>query len=322
MTDTRFADIVVGTDGSEPGGAAVETAYALAAALGARVHPCTVVDPYPTGQRLTDLRRHRAAAADLVDRLRDRADRAGVDADPTVREGRPHAELTAYAAETDADLIVVGTHGRGGARRALLGSVAEKLIRTADVPVLVTHEGDDAGRTWGPESRLLVATDGSDAARPAERVGVGLAASLDARLAAVSVVDEAAALSTVGGGMLGGDTIAAVKRALDERADRALTRVSALADDAGVDADSTVLVGEPGAAIRDYAADTDTDLIVVGTHGRGGIRRVVIGSIAERVIRGADRPVLVVPARAGSLAEERDDDEDGDNDDDGDDGEE
>jgi len=64
-----------------------------------------------------------------------------------------------------------------------------------------------------------------------------------------------------------------------------------------------VLGGEPSRAICGYASDAGADLIVVGTHGRGGIRRVVLGSVAERVIRGADRPVLVVPSAAGDLAE-------------------
>ncbi len=102
-----------------------------------------------------------------------------------------------------------------------------------------------------------------------------------------------------------------MRRALDERADDAVAGVLERAAEAGVDAASEVLVGEPGGAIRGYAADTDADLIVVGTHGRGGIRRAVLGSVAERVLRGADRPVLVVPARAGTLAAEGDS-EDGD----------
>ncbi|MFC7096587.1 universal stress protein [Halobaculum marinum] len=307
MDDTAITDIVVATDGSDLGDRAVDTAFALSTALGARVHPCTVVDPFSTRQRVSDLRSHRTEANDLVDRLATRAKREGLDADPVVREGRPHEELLALVAETDADLIVVGTHGRGGARRALLGSVTEKLIRTADCPVLVTHGADPEPPSWGSDSRLLVATDGSDAAAPAERVGVDLAAALGAHLTAVSAVDEAAALSAVAGGALSQDTIAAVRRSLGERADDAIKGVLTRATDAGVDADSEVLMGEPSAAVRDYSSDIGADLIVVGTHGRGGIRRVVLGSVAERVIRGADRPVLVVPAAAESLAETVDD---------------
>ncbi|WP_435062758.1 universal stress protein [Halobaculum sp. EA56] len=308
MDDSRIADVVVATDGSDPAAAAVGTAFSLASALDAGVHPCTVVNPFVIGRTVADLSDAREEAERRVEDLAERAREAGLDAAPAVREGRVVAELLAHAGETDADLIVVGTHGRGGARRALLGSVAEKLIRTADVPVLVVpaavRESEGAGREWGPDTRVLLATDGSDAAAPAERVGVGLAGALGARLVAVSVVDEPGTVANVGGGLLTEETIAAVRRALDEGADEAVGRVLDRASEAGVDAEGEVIGGEPSRAIRGYAADTDADLIVVGTHGRGGIRRIVLGSVAERVVRGADRPVLVVPAAAGTLAED------------------
>ncbi|QZP38673.1 universal stress protein [Halobaculum magnesiiphilum] len=312
MEDMEFADVVVATDGSEPAAAAVETGLSLATALGARLHACTVVDPFAIGQRLPDLRAAREEADERVAAIAERAREAGVDAEPVVREGTPHRELSAYVDDVDANLFVIGTHGRGGARRALLGSVAEKLVRTVEVPVLVVHGNDrpgDDGPNWTDAAEIVLATDGSDAAAPAERTGVALSEALGARLTAVSVVDESGTVANVGGGMLTEETIAAVRRALDERAGDAVERVVERTREAGAEAAGEVIGGEPSRAICGYASDADADLIVVGTHGRGGIRRIVLGSVAERVIRCADRPVLVVPAAAGDLAEDEGDTE-------------
>ncbi|MXR42043.1 universal stress protein [Halobaculum sp. WSA2] len=305
MDDLEFADVVVATDGSDPAAAAVETAVSVSAALGARLHACTVVNPFAIGQRLPDLQAAREAADERVAAVAERARDAGVDVDPVVREGSPHRELSAYVDDVGADLLVLGTHGRGGTRRALLGSVTEKAVRTATVPVLVVHEHDrpDGNGPGWTDAEIVLATDGSDAAAGAEQTGVALAGRIDAHLTAVSVVDEGGTVANIGGGMLTEETIAAVRRALDERAGEAVDRVLDRARDAGVDADGDVIGGEPSRAICGFASDDDADLIVVGTHGRGGIRRIVLGSVAERVIRGADRPVLVVPAASGSFIE-------------------
>ncbi|UIO99291.1 universal stress protein [Halobaculum sp. CBA1158] len=303
MDGYELSEIVVATDGSDPAEAAVGEAIALAAAVGARVHPCAVVDPYLTGQRVTDVAKLRSDASERVEAAAERAREAGVDADPVVREGTPHEEIGAHVESVGADLLVVGTHGRRGARRVLLGSVAEKVIRTATVPVLAVHGGDERP-TWGDGSRLLVATDGSTAAVPAERVGVGLAAALNADITAVSALDEAEALAGACGGALSTEVVESVRSALAERAERAVDRVRDRAEAAGVDAEGEVIGGEPIGAIRDHAADVDADLVVVGTHGRTGVRRVLLGSVAEGIVRSADRPVLVVPSAMDEDADE------------------
>ena len=302
MDDTSFTDIVVATDGSDPAAAAVDAAIGLAAGTGATLHVCTVVNPFPTGQSLTDLRKNREEADERVESIVARAEDAGVDAVATVREGMPADELLAYVEEVGAEMVVIGTHGRGGARRVLLGSVAETVVRTADVPVLVVH-GDGVEVEWGSESRFLLATDGSDAVTPAERIGVDLATTLGGRLTAVSAVDQARALTNAGGGVLTNETIESVKRAVTNRATDAVDRALDRAEEAGVDADGEVIEGEPSRAICGYARDADADVVIVGTHGRTGVRRVVLGSVAERILRAADRPVLVVPAAARSFAE-------------------
>jgi nucleotide-binding universal stress UspA family protein len=159
----------------------------------------------------------------------------------------------------------MGTHGRSGVDRYLLGSLAERTLRTAHVPVLAVRE-DSA---HGPEPAIeavLLATDGGEGAERAADHAVAVAAATGAHLHALTVGDD------------GGPA----------------ERAAARAREAGVDATAAVRSGRPHEAIREYAEDHGADLVVVGTHGRSGVERVLLGSVAERVLRTATRPVLVV----------------------------
>lgn len=134
--------VVFATDGSTPANRALDQAVSIAVETGATVHVLSVVDA-------ADLDLFSSTDTDAVDDvLRDaaesavaeastRAERAGVDTVRAVRVGHPHREIRAYADEVDADVLVVGTHGRSGLSRTLLGSVASRLVRSSTVPVLV-----------------------------------------------------------------------------------------------------------------------------------------------------------------------------------------
>ncbi|MFB6104686.1 MAG: universal stress protein [Halobacteriaceae archaeon] len=134
---------------------------------------------------------------------------------------------------------------------------------------------------------ILVATDGSPPAAAAVDRAVRLAASVDADLTAVSVVDTLAyGVADVRSGVAE-DTLA-------EAADTTLESVVETAEAADVPVSTQVLHGSPAATITDFAGDNAVDLIVVGTHGRRGVSRVLLGSVAERITRIAQCSVLVV----------------------------
>mgnify|MGYP000061890804 CR=1 FL=1 len=134
---------------------------------------------------------------------------------------------------------------------------------------------------------ILVATDGSPPATAAVDRATTLAAAVDADLTAVSVVDTLAyGVADVRSGV--------AQDTLEDAAESTLESVTATADAAGVEVTTTVLHGSPAAAIADYADEHDIDLVVVGTHGRRGVSRVLLGSVAERVARIAPCSVLVV----------------------------
>ncbi|MFB6219011.1 MAG: universal stress protein [Halobacteriaceae archaeon] len=136
-----YGTILVPTDGSEGAARATEHAVELAATYGATVHALNVVEPaYSTDFNAGELRASlEAAGEEAVEAVADRAAEAGVEAVTAVVEGDPHREILSYAEAVDADLVVMGTHGRTGLDRYLLGSVAERVVRTADAPVLTVH---------------------------------------------------------------------------------------------------------------------------------------------------------------------------------------
>ena len=134
---------------------------------------------------------------------------------------------------------------------------------------------------------ILVPTDGSDASELAIEHAIDMARTYDARLHALYVVDTGAYSTLDAGAEMLLDS-------LEEEGEAAVNRVEERADDAGVSASTEVTAGTPHRAILDYAEDHDVDLIVMGTHGRTGLDRYLLGSVTERVVRTADVPVLTV----------------------------
>ena len=144
-----YDEILVPTDGSETSRRAIERAVDLASKYGARIHALYVVDTtvystLETGAEmvLEALEEEGEAAVRTVE---DAATAAGVEVVTEVTEGNAHDAIMEYAADSGADLIVMGTHGRTGLDRYLLGSVTERVVRTSDVPVLTVRTAAGEG---------------------------------------------------------------------------------------------------------------------------------------------------------------------------------
>jgi nucleotide-binding universal stress UspA family protein len=216
-----------------------------------------------------------------------------------VRDGVASDEILDTAREVRADLIALGTHGRTGLRRLLAGSVAEDVLRRAPCPVLVLRSGDEAPPVAREVRTVLHATDGSEESRGALRVARELARDHGARLVLLHVG-------------LPVDATPGVIPYPDEFKEESAMLDGLRAQLEGPDLKGTVEVevrrGDVPKEILRAAADASCDLIVVGTHGRTGLRRLLMGSVAEAVLRAADRPVLAVrvatptPAPAGTAS--------------------
>jgi nucleotide-binding universal stress UspA family protein len=140
-----YSDILVPTDGSEASEVALDHALSLASQYGARVHGLYVVDSQSHGlveegkPTIVDHLQEEGRVA--VESVEDAAEAAGVDIQTGVVEGDVHRRIIDYATEEEVDLIVMGTHGRRGLDRLLIGSVTERVVRSSPVPVLTVRQG-------------------------------------------------------------------------------------------------------------------------------------------------------------------------------------
>jgi nucleotide-binding universal stress UspA family protein len=219
-----------------------------------------------------------------------------------VQNGEIAPTIAATAEGLAADLIVMTTHGRGALQRLWLGSVADELIRNYSHRVLLVRpiEGE-AGKSAEPTiQRLLLPLDGTELAEqmiePA--VDLGSLMAVDYTLLRL-VVPVLASLTLIDAGTLGEQTRAFMEQSnalTEQRAQEAgayLERVAQGLRSRSLSVQTKVVVHpEPAAAILE-AAQAGTDLIAIQTHGRRGLSRLVMGSVADKVIRGANVPVLV-----------------------------
>jgi len=142
-----YDDILFPTDGSEGADAALTHAMELADTYDATVHVLSVVDSSYLGSsaaEATTFEALREAGERAVEETADRVTDRGIETATAVEEGRPYATILDYADAEEIDVIVMGTHGRRGLDRFLLGSVTEKVVRAADVPVVTVRlDGSD-----------------------------------------------------------------------------------------------------------------------------------------------------------------------------------
>ncbi|SDJ43595.1 universal stress protein [Natronorubrum texcoconense] len=146
-----YDQILVPTDGSKPAAAAVEEGIELARQNDAAIHALYVVEPIPLGQFSAGSGPASSEWGDVVEEQRTEGDAATTDvADraseydlvvvQAIEHGKPHVQILEYVDEHDIDAIVMGTHGRAGVDRLVLGSVTEKVVRKSEVPVLTVRE--------------------------------------------------------------------------------------------------------------------------------------------------------------------------------------
>jgi nucleotide-binding universal stress UspA family protein len=292
VVEVVFEEILFPTDGSEGAAFAFEHVLDLAARHDATVHVLNVADTTQDG--LLEIRGDDVDALEregdrIVRQAAERADEQGVETVTEVVRGEPYHEIVDYAERHGLELIVMPTHGRRGLERFLLGSTSERVVRRADVPVLTMRPDDDVTISH-PYQDVLVPTDGSECANQALAIGVDVADAEDAALHLLSVIAITA---------LGADARPDIRmEMLEESAHELLDEAAAFADDAGVDAASTAVEYGPSIhrAILTYIDDHDIDLVVVGTHGRTGFDRYVLGSVTEYLVRTSPIPVLTVRA--------------------------
>ncbi|MFT4947879.1 MAG: nucleotide-binding universal stress UspA family protein [Natronomonas sp.] len=206
-----------------------------------------------------------------------------------IRYGRPAQEIVNVADELAVDAIVIGSHGRDGAKRLLLGSIAESVIRRANVPVTVVREPEAA--SGGKPDRVVVAFDGSDESKRA--LTYAIEQYPEAEIIAVYAVYPPLEVRDSDPDELPAE-LENWSKHVDDHTEGVLDLAVDHADERGVSITIGRAVGEPAEGIVEYADENEVDLIVMGSHGRDGLKRLVMGSVAETVARRAPTSVTVV----------------------------
>jgi len=207
----------------------------------------------------------------------------------------PADAIVERAADQDVDLVVMGTHGRQGMDRLLSGSVSEEVVRRAPCPVFTVLDRD--GETGGPQiDRVLAPVDLSDQSELVLHHAAALSGSYAAPLDLLHVVEEAAYPN-----VYGVDSLSSSLPNVQDRAREALETLAAELDLRTDPVNVHVLAGNAARDIVEFAADNAADLIVMATHGRTGLERFLIGSVAEKVVRRAPCPVFTLKSFGKSL---------------------
>jgi sulfate permease, SulP family len=268
--------LLVASDGSEYSGAAIRTALGLAQRSQARVRvihllPGRGIGPAPGATDIPSSVLEQARSH--LDELEREAGAAGIACTTEVVETNLHfyQEIVQQADQMQADLIIMGRRGPRGMARVRLGETTAKVIGHAHCSVLVVpRDTQTSGR------HLVLATDGSRYAEAATAMAATFAKILQAPVTAVSAI------------------LPSHSPERQEEAAAAARRAASFLAEQGIPAESEVLHGRADEMVLQSAASHAADLIVIGSHGRTGLQRAMLGSVSERVIDAAMTPVLVV----------------------------
>jgi nucleotide-binding universal stress UspA family protein len=202
--------------------------------------------------------------------------------------------IIAAGQKKQSDLIVVGTIGRKGVARTVLGSIAEGIIQESDVPVLVVTGHAKVPHRTRVFERALVALDDSAPSQAALSIAARLATTCGTRLSLCTVIDQVAATNDAG---------RTFEADLHAAGLLLLQRAKATADIAPFVDGEVVVGGKAATVIERTAMQRNCDVIIVGSHSRHGFAHVFEGSVAETLARSSAVPVLVIPVRSRCLAE-------------------
>lgn len=206
--------------------------------------------------------------------------------DVHIRTGNPDSEIPKAALDLHSDAIVLATRRASVLSRAVLGSVTDKVIRSAAVPVIATNPESTMTLVSSPDvpSQIIVTLDGSELSETAVETAIDIASQAGSKILFVRAVTGAFAS----------------EQSDELRRDRTecLDYLGAFRDQAtasGVEADCRVTAGSPPKAIIDASKMDSSSVIMMTTHGRSGFKRAVLGSVADQVLRSSSVPVFVLP---------------------------
>lgn len=300
----KIQKLLVPVDFSEGSRLALREALGLAAREGAALTVVHAVSQLPAygletgfaGGTLVETyeERMRQTAGKELSQLLAEFEQAGsppTEVTTEIRYGSPGMQISEAIAEHEPDLVVLSTHGRSGISRAVVGSVAESIIRHSPVPVLALRPGLPVSSV--DAKCILFTTDGSEGAAQAAPWARGWADACNSELVALWVVEDPVSVPLMDWSLFPEVREETVYQELEALARH--TAKESLSQILGDKVEYHVRHGSPSVEISAEAASGKHDLLVMATHGRSGVKRLVLGSVAERVLRETAIPMLLVP---------------------------
>jgi len=301
-----FEKILVPLDGSATAQGSLPCVKTLARPFGS-----TIVLLH-AAEAPTELDRQEAYAKETTDRIRSLAEeyltgvakvlrQEGFKVETKVALGGVAHSITDFAEAEDVDLIAMSTHARAGVPRWMMGSATDRVLRHTHKPVLLVRPAGETPLDAKPYplKKIIVPMDGSRAAQAVLPFVRGMAKTLKMEVVLVQVIS---AETTVQFAPMGPDTWAIptnVLQQIDVLASGYLAGVGKDLQREGLAVSWDVLRGTAAHRVVEFAQETPGSMVAMTTHGRSGLRRWVLGSVADQVVRASGEPVLVIRPPAG-----------------------
>jgi nucleotide-binding universal stress UspA family protein len=259
-----------------------------------------VVDMAALGRFATMLEEEKKSGQRLVAGAVERLLQAGLDSTSEVLIGFPRKTIVEYAKESGANLVMLGSHGQSAIARFLLGSVAQAVLRSAPCSVEIMRLKSKNGWSKGKGMKIILATDGSENSAAAAKSIISRPWPEGTKVKVISVAE----LVVPGSEMIASSSSPVYPASLleqiwsdaRERAHEAVTQARKILETAKIPAavEGYSLEGDPRVVLLDQARNWDADLIILGSHGRHGIDRALMGSVSESVAMHAHCSVGVI----------------------------
>jgi hypothetical protein len=266
----RVERILLSTDGSECSSGAEREAVRLAQRCSSKLLAMSIIETNVEFSALAPelVEKEEVKVRKILDAVKAQAEPAGVDCETIVHEGEsPYQYIIEEADKSDAGIIVIGRRGRSAVKKIVIGSVTARVIGHSNRPVLVAPRAANLD-----SNKVLLATDGSEFSEAAAARAVAMGKNCGVTPVVISVAGNSSEIGAAE------DNISQVKK---------------LAAQSDVAIEGIAVVGQPNEAIVETAIEHDIDLIIIGSHGRTGLKHLLMGSVAERVIDNTRCAVLV-----------------------------
>jgi nucleotide-binding universal stress UspA family protein len=285
--------ILLATDGSEFSEGAIREAIGLAKRCGSKLSALMVIESNPEYAGIAPqlVEKAERAAREHLETVKARAKLEGVSLDIIVREGEDSFNYIAEeATKNKSTMLIMGRRGRKGLKRLVMGSTTARVIGHSPCSVLVVPRAAQVGF-----KSIVVATDGSKHSAAAASEAIGIAKRNKSKLTVVSVVpSELMTQADIDFAMNQREHLA--EKEMNE-AETYAKAVKEAAKNEGVEVQAFVMSGKPADVIIETAREKKADLIVLGSHGRTGLEKLLMGSVAERVIVLSSCAVLVAKGK-------------------------